>query len=255
MTHPPTPPPGTGPGRKPGPDPAPPPGKAPAPGPSLPGSSPPGSSPSGSPSGSSLPESPPPGSLPGSSLPESPPPGSLPGSPPSGSLTESSSPGSPPPGSPCGSPPPDIADAITALTTFLRNGSQARDPEAFSPAQLNIERDFRDLLTGLGRGSSDPPERMVRPVLSHGLVELGAPLPAEAFSIGGFNRFGRRSNKVWLVKVAEASKSPGDPTHLRHDHIVVDSVVRLRVFDESGRRILTGVPRIAKAKAPSRPTP
>ncbi|WP_210587977.1 hypothetical protein [Streptomyces sp. GESEQ-35] len=147
---------------------------------------------------------------------------------------------------------PDIVDAITALTTFLRNGSQTRDPQAFSPGQLNIERDFRDLLAGLGRGSSDAPGRIARPVLSDGLLELGAPLPDEAVSIGGFNRIGTEFRQVWRVTVALAAKYPGDPTHLRHKDIVVDRVVRLRVFDENGRRILTGVPKIVNT--PSRPT-
>jgi hypothetical protein len=147
---------------------------------------------------------------------------------------------------------PDIVNAITALTTFLHKGSQTCDPQAFSPRQLNIERDFRDLLAGLGRGGSDSPGRLVRPVLSDGLLELGAPLPDEAVSIGGFNRSGRRNHEVWRVKVAEATKYPGDPTHLRHEDIVVDRVVRLRVFDASGRRILTGIPKIANT--PSRPT-
>ncbi|WP_405639595.1 hypothetical protein [Streptomyces sp. NBC_00019] len=146
----------------------------------------------------------------------------------------------------------DVVNAISALTTFLRNGSQKEDPQAFSPAQLNIQRDFRDLLAGLGRGSSDPPGKIVRPVLSNGLLELGAPLPDEAVSIGGFHRTGTKIGPVWRVKVAEATKYPGDPTHLRHKDIVVDRVVRLRAFDASGRRILTGVPKIADT--PSRPT-
>ncbi|MFK4100749.1 hypothetical protein ACI2L1_11865 [Streptomyces sp. NPDC019531] len=93
---------------------------------------------------------------------------------------------------------------------------------------------------------------MVRPVLSDGILELGAPLPDEAVSIGGFNHIGTRIGEVWRVKVAEATKNPGDPTHLRHKDIVVDRVVRLRVFDQSERRILTGVPRTPNT--PSRPT-
>lgn len=146
----------------------------------------------------------------------------------------------------------DVVNAISALTTFLRNGCQTDDPQAFSPAQLNIQRDFRDLLAGLGRGTSDSPGKIVRPVLSNGLLELGAPLPDEAVSIGGFRRNDTKIDRVWRVKVAEATKHPGDPTHLRHKDIVVDRVVRLRVFDASGRRILTGVPKIATT--PSRPT-
>ncbi|WP_416960414.1 hypothetical protein [Streptomyces sp. Agncl-13] len=146
---------------------------------------------------------------------------------------------------------PEIVNAITALTSFLRNSSQTRDPQAFSPRQLNIERDFRDLLAGLGRGGSDSPGRLVRPVLSDGLLELGAPLPDEAVSIGCFTRSDRRNREVWRVKVAEATRYPGDPTHLRHEDIVAERVVRLRVFDGSGRRILTGIPKIAPA--PSRP--
>ncbi|MFG2730021.1 hypothetical protein [Streptomyces canus] len=148
---------------------------------------------------------------------------------------------------------PDIVNAITALTTFLHKGSQTCDPQAFSPEQLNIERDFRDLLAGLGRRGSDTPGRIVRPVLSDGLLELGEPLPGEAVSIGGFSRIGPRMHEVWRVKVAEATKKPGDPTHLRHKDIVVDRVVRLRVFDQSDRRILTGVPKTTNT--PSRPTP
>lgn len=163
-------------------------------------------------------------------------------------------PKAPAPPPPPGSSSPDIVNAITALTTFLRNGSQARDPQAFSPGQLNVERDFRDLLAGLGRGTSDSPGRIVRPVLSDGLLALGAPLPDKAVTIGGYShsRKEKRIKKVWLVKVAEATKYPGDQKNLRHKDIVVDHVVRLRVFDEHGRRILTGVPKIAKT--PSRRT-
>ncbi|WP_405907347.1 hypothetical protein OG742_19945 [Streptomyces sp. NBC_00828] len=87
---------------------------------------------------------------------------------------------------------------------------------------------------------------MVRPVLSEGLLTLDVPLPDRAFTIRGFKRVGNGFDQVWLVNVAEATKSPGDPTHLRHKDIVVDHVVQLRVFDESGRRFLTGVPKIPK---------
>ena len=36
-------------------------------------------------------------------------------------------------------PPGDVADAINALTTFLRNGSQTHDPEAFNPRQRGTQ--------------------------------------------------------------------------------------------------------------------
>lgn len=148
----------------------------------------------------------------------------------------------------------DVVNAISALTTFLRNGCQTDDPQAFSPAQLNIQRDFQDLVAGLGRGTSDSPGRIVRPVLSDGLLELGAPLPDKAVTIGGYShiRNEKRFKEVWLVNVAEATRYPGDQKNLRHKDIVVDHVVRLRVFDEHGRRILTGVPK--NASSPSRRT-
>src|ERR1044072_7245044 len=79
---------------------------------------------------------------------------------------------------------PDIVNAINALTAFLRNGSQTPDPQKFDADQQGIERNFRALLTGLGRG--DPPDRMVRSVLWNGHLVLGAALPEEAYEIGGY---------------------------------------------------------------------
>jgi hypothetical protein len=97
------------------------------------------------------------------------------------------------------------------------------------------------LVDGLGRGGPDRPGGIVRPELSAGQLVLGAPLPEAAVRIGGYTIGGRN---VWLVKVADATEDPGDPTHLQHEEIVTTRVARLRVFDESGRRILAGVPKI-----------
>jgi len=129
----------------------------------------------------------------------------------------------------------DLANAIGGLTEFLRHGSQRPDPREFDPEQLRIQRDFRDLLAGLGR---DRPDRLVNPVLSAGRLRLGAPLPAAAQQIGGYMR---DRKKVWLVDVATVT---GTPTDLQHAKIVTRDVVRLRVFDSSGREILIGVPTI-----------
>ncbi|NGO08414.1 hypothetical protein G5C60_12480 [Streptomyces sp. HC44] len=204
-----------------------------------------------------------PGASTSTTPPATPDPAAIPtGPPPTGASTSTTPPGTPNPASPPGGPPstgpaassalppaptlftPGIVDAITELTAFLRNGSQTQDPQAFSPAQLNIERDFRDLRAGLGRGTSASPGRLVRPELSNGHLKLGAALPPEAYRIGGFDRVGK---KVWLVDVAEAIKASHGRTHLQHPDIVIDRVVRLRVFDDSEprpRRILSGIPKI-----------
>jgi hypothetical protein len=138
-------------------------------------------------------------------------------------------------------PPGDVADAINALTTFLRNGSHTPDPEAFNPRQRDIQRDFAELLTGLGRGAR--PGLLVDPVLFDGHLQLGAALPARADSVVGR---GRRRRQIWAVSVAEAAGPPGTPNHLQHQSIKADGVARIWVYDAAGRLILIGFPKPPK---------
>jgi hypothetical protein len=167
----------------------------------------------------------------------------------SGSASTTAASGSPPPPPPGNGPPAaEIVEAIKALTAFLHHGSQQPDPQAFSRPQRNIESDFVDLVAGLGRGPATVRPRRLGPArLYAGYLELDVPLPADADTIGGYAVLRAsaagpaRVQEVWLIKVADAVTS-GDRAKLRHQDIVTTGVVRLRVFDASGRRILFGIP-------------
>ncbi|MFC5139700.1 hypothetical protein ACFPK1_15775 [Actinomycetospora rhizophila] len=126
-----------------------------------------------------------------------------------------------------------IEQAITALTTFLRNGRSTSDRRPFTPEQLTIENDFRALVRELGRPrKEDLPGRFEWATLASKRLELTAPLPAGMTEIGGFSA---DRKKIWRIKVNAATH---DRKVFRHEDITPVGVVRLRAFDGGGERLI-----------------
>ncbi|MEJ2886322.1 hypothetical protein [Actinomycetospora aeridis] len=143
--------------------------------------------------------------------------------------------------------PGEIAQAIHALTTFLRNGAVTPDQRPFDKRQLSIEAEFRAVLRGLGRPlEEDRPGRFHWISLTSGRLELAAPLPPEITEIGGYTV---RRREVWRIAVAATSK---DRREFADGTITAVDVVRLRAFDAFGDVRLVGSPAPRKT-SPSTP--